>query len=105
SDILYVIISPDPSVSIIDSLSPAAWQRIERRLDNYQSSPAKMIDSLLGRSKQIIIIDRCINNAFSSCDLLTDEDVVKQEVTRYFQMATDTAHKNVPIDDDWLPFY
>jgi hypothetical protein len=83
----------------------AIQQAIDKRLENYSTSPSNMIDSVLERSKKTIILDRCFDNSSSSRDLLTDEKQVKTEVAHHFQMAAGSSHENVIIDDDWISSY
>jgi hypothetical protein len=78
---------------------------LETRLENFNSAPSKMIDSILNRTKKTIILDRCLDNSSTACDLLTSESDVRKESARHFQMAAGSTHSDVSLDEEWSPFY
>jgi hypothetical protein len=127
-DIPFVALPRDPPISLLRSLAPqielmlscllvkaklhkseyklkSIQHALETRLENFNSTPSKMIDSILNRTKKTIILDRCLDNSSTARDLLTSESEVKKESARHFQMAAGSTHSDVSLGEEWSPFY
>jgi hypothetical protein len=78
---------------------------LEQRCNNFRDNQTKMYDSLLNRERQVIVLDRCLDNSTQNLGLLTSENDVKRETARHFQRVTDTYHHNETIPVDWTQWY
>ena len=57
---------------------------LKRRCENFHDDQSKMFDSILGRKRQTIILDRYLDNSIKDLGLLTAAEEVKCETNRYF---------------------
>jgi hypothetical protein len=78
---------------------------LEQRCENFQTNQSKMIDSILNRKRQVITLDRCIDNSGSNLGLLTSGEDVKRETARHFQYAAGSQNTPQDISIEWKPFY
>src|SRR3954451_4460243 len=78
---------------------------LQSRIDDFNSDPSRMIDSILNRRKRIITLDRCLDNSHQDKLLLSTPDKIKYEVNRHFQQVAGTTHSNKNIPDDWQSTY
>jgi len=78
---------------------------LKQRCDNFHDDQSRMFDSILGRKRQVIVLDRCLDNSINDFGLLTSADEVKQETNRHFQQITGTRHHFVELTEDWKPWY
>ena len=78
---------------------------LKNRCDNFHDDQSKMFDSILGRKRHTIVLDRCLDNSANDLGLLTTADEVKWETNRHFQQTTSTHHHFVKLTDDWKPWY
>ena len=80
-------------------------EALNQRCENFQSNQSRMIDSILERKRQTIILDRCLDNSLSNSGLLTSEEDVKKETARHFQHAAGPQRSSQEIPEEWIPFY
>lgn len=78
---------------------------LKHRCDNFHDDQARMFDSILGRKRHTIVLDRCLDNSTNDLGLLTTADEVKWETNRHFQQTTGTHHHFVELTDDWKSWY
>ena len=80
-------------------------QALEQRCENFQTNQSRMIDSILNRKRQTIVLDRCLDNSPLNLGLLTSAEDVKKETARHFQHAAGPQNAPHDIPNEWIPYY
>ena len=80
-------------------------QALQARIDDYNTDPSRMIDSILNRRRKIITLDKCLDNSKHDKPLLTNDIDVKNEVNRHFQQIAGTTHCDKRIPEEWISTY
>jgi len=57
---------------------------LEKRCSNYKDDPKKMINSLLDRDKNSIVIDKLVYKEGSDVTLILDPDLIKNKMNHHF---------------------
>ena len=77
------------------------YAAVAKRCNNFQTNTKKMINSILGRHTDAVIL----NNIATSSDIITDATEIKEEVSRHFSNWTKFNPTDQTQWPEWEQYY